>query len=89
MTEVHCHHRITWHISKDDSYENLIILSKEVHELIHLKDTDTILSKVSNLQLTETQLEKVNKLRKMANQSPIVISLLGTNSNEAIQLCLF
>lgn len=89
MTEVHCHHRIPWHISKDDSYENLIILSKEVHELIHLKDTDTILSKVSNLQLTETQLEKVNKLRKMANQSPIVISLLGTNSNEAIQLCLF
>lgn len=89
MTEVHCHHKIPWHVSKDDSYENLIILNKNIHELIHLKDMDTIITKISNLRLTEPQLNKVNELREIANKSPISLSLLGLNTNEAIQLCLF
>lgn len=89
MTEVHCHHKIPWYVSKNDSYENLIILSKDVHELIHLKDMDTILGKIANQKLTESQLEKVNELREMAYQNPISISLLGSCTNEAIQLCLF
>ncbi|MET1109504.1 HNH endonuclease signature motif containing protein [Enterococcus faecium] len=89
MTEVHCHHKIPWNVSKNDSYENLIILSRDVHELIHLKDKDTILAKISNLNLTEPQLEKVNELREMAFQSPISVSLLGSCTGEAIQLCPF
>ncbi|PWS23361.1 hypothetical protein DKP78_13415 [Enterococcus faecium] len=70
MTEVHCHHKIPWYVSKNDSYENLIILSKDVHELIHLKDMDIILAKLSNLNLTKTQLKKVNEFREMAFQKP-------------------
>lgn len=89
MTEVHCHHKIPWYVSKNDSYENLIILSKDVHELIHLKDMDIILAKLSNLNLTESQLEKVNKFREMAFQNPISVSLLGSCTSEAIQICLF
>lgn len=89
MNEVHCHHKIPWCVSKNDSYENLIIISKDVHELIHLKDKDIILTKVSNLKLTESQLKKVNELRKMAFRNPISISLLGSCTSEAIQLCLF
>lgn len=89
MTEVHCHHKIPWYVSKNDSYENLIILSKDVHELIHLKDMDIILAKLSNLNLTESQLEKVNEFREMAFQNPISVSLLGSCTSEAIQICLF
>lgn len=89
MTEVHCHHKIPWHVSKNDSYDNLIILSRDDHELVHLKDKDTILAKISNLNLTKSQLEKVNELREMAFQSPISVSLLGSCTSEAIQLCLF
>jgi len=89
MTEVHCHHKIPWYVSKNDSYENLIILSKDVHELIHLKDVDIILAKLSNLNLTESQLEKVNEFREMAFQNPISVSLLGSCTSEAIQICLF
>ena len=89
MSEVHCHHKIPWYVSKDNSYENLIILSKDVHELIHLKNVDAILNKISNLRLTEAQLKKVNELRKMAYRNPISVSLLGLCTSEAIQLCLF
>lgn len=89
MNEVHCHHKIPWHLSKDDSYENLIILSKDIHELIHLTDKDSILSKIAHLKLTEAELEKINMLREMSNQPPISVSLLGSYTTEAIQLCLF
>lgn len=89
MSEVHCHHKIPWHISKDDSYDNLIIISKDVHELIHLKNIDAILTKISILKLTESHLEMVNELRMKANLPSISVSLLGTFTNEAIQLCLF
>ena len=36
--DCHCHHINPFHISKDDSYSNLIILNKAIHQLIHLKD---------------------------------------------------
>lgn len=89
MNEVHCHHKIPWNVSKNDSYENLIIVSKDIHELIHMKNMDKILNKIGNLKLTKSQLDKVNDLRIMANQFPIPISLIGQNTTEAIQLCLF
>lgn len=89
MNDVHCHHKIPWHMSKDDSYENLIILNKEIHELIHLKDMEAILNKIAHLKLSEAELEKINILREMSNQSPISVSLLGSYATEAIQLCLF
>ena len=38
----HCHHINPYHLSKDDSYSNLIILHKAIHRLIHLKDKDKI-----------------------------------------------
>lgn len=89
MTEVHCHHKIPWHVSKNDSYENLIILRKDIHELVHLKNMESILSKIIDLNLTELQLEKVNELRIMANLPSISFSLPGSHTKEAIQLCLF
>jgi CRISPR/Cas system Type II protein with McrA/HNH and RuvC-like nuclease domain len=63
INEWHCHHINPYHLSKDDSYSNLIILDKAIHQLIHLKDKVKIETLLHSLKLTSKQKEKVNKLR--------------------------
>jgi RNA-directed DNA polymerase len=61
--EWHCHHINPYYLSKDDSYSNLIIVHKAIHQLIHLKDKVKIDTLLQSLKLTSKQKEKVNKLR--------------------------
>jgi hypothetical protein len=37
-----CHHKILWKISKDDRYSNLVLVTRDVHILIHATDENTI-----------------------------------------------
>jgi len=60
----HCHHRIPYYLSQDDSYSNLIIVHISVHRLIHLKDPEKIQVLMDVLQLDKKQLMKVNELRE-------------------------
>ncbi|XZF78084.1 group II intron reverse transcriptase/maturase [Bacillus sp. AL-1R] len=70
INEWHCHHINPYHISKDDSYSNLIIIDKDIHKLLHLKDKDKIGTLLKSLNLTQKQMEKVNSLRlKCQNQT--------------------
>ena len=64
INEWHCHHINPYHLSKDDSYSNLIILDKAIHQLIHLKDKGKIKTLLHSLKLSSKQKEKVNKLRQ-------------------------
>ncbi|MBG9452776.1 reverse transcriptase [Lysinibacillus sphaericus] len=67
----HCHHINPFHISKDDSYSNLIVLNKAIHQLIHLKDKVKIEKFLKAVKLTNKQLEKVNNLRLKCNNEII------------------
>lgn len=67
----HCHHKNPYHLSKDDSYSNLIVLHEGVHRLVHLKDIDKIKSLLNALQLNNKQKEKLNELRKQCNNKTI------------------
>jgi len=58
------HHKTPYHLTKDDSYGNLMILHKSVHLLIHLRDLEKIQVLLNSLKLNEKQLTEVNKLRK-------------------------
>jgi len=64
LNDWHCHHKIPYHLTKDDSYGNLTILHKSVHPLIHLIDQEKIQLLLNSLKLNEKQLTEVNKLRK-------------------------
>ncbi|MFE7062029.1 group II intron reverse transcriptase/maturase [Sutcliffiella sp. NPDC057660] len=64
LDEWHCHHKTPYHLTKDDSYGNLMILHKSVHLLIHLRDLEKIQVLLNSLKLNEKQLTEVNKLRK-------------------------
>jgi len=63
LTEMDCHHKVLWSITKDDRYSNLIIVTRDAHRLIHATDLETIQGYLEYLKLNEEQLEKMNKLR--------------------------
>ena len=70
--EIHCHHKIPKEKGGTDKYQNLMLILREVYKLIHAKTEDTIRKYLEVLRLTDQQLAKVNKYRKMAGNEPII-----------------
>lgn len=64
---MHCHHKIPKSLKGTDEYKNLIFITKDVHALIHSIKEDTIIKYLNKIGLNVTQLDKINKLRFMAN----------------------
>ncbi len=62
--DVHCHHYIPLHLGGNDKFNNLRILHKDVHRLIHMTDTTKINTLIKNLGITQPMLEKINKYRE-------------------------
>lgn len=71
INDWHCHHKNPYHLSKDDTYANLVVLHETIHRLVHLKNREKINPLLKALKLTEKQKEKVNELRKQCNNEPI------------------
>lgn len=69
--EVHCHHKVTWSKTKDDSYKNLVIVSADSHKLIHARTFETIRHYLDKVELSEEQLVKLNMYRKLVGNSEI------------------
>lgn len=80
--EIHCHHKKAWYKSKDDSYQNLIIVKEEIHKLIHATDSKTIQNLIKILELSEPQLKKVNELRSLLDNNKICILNKSKNNSE-------
>lgn len=73
MEEIHCHHIIPERNGGTDSYQNLMIVHKDIHTLIHLSEPKRIEKHLSLLQLTTSQIEKINILRLKAGCSVLTI----------------
>ena len=71
LHEIHCHHKKPISQGGNDRYENLIILHKDIHRLLHATKEETIKAYLSQLQLTYKQKAKLNKLRRLANLKAI------------------
>lgn len=69
--DIYCHHKIPLEKGGTDSYNNLVLVTENVHKLIHATKTDTIQKYLELLALTSKQLEKCNKLRTQA-ELPII-----------------
>jgi RNA-directed DNA polymerase len=65
--EVHCHHKIPLSLGGNDNFNNLCILHKEIHKLVHATQNETIITLKKMLLLSSSEIDKVNKLRKMSN----------------------
>ncbi|MCQ6277606.1 hypothetical protein JMM81_22400 [Bacillus sp. V3B] len=62
-SEVHCHHYVPKDLGGTDQFNNLRILHKDVHRLIHLINNERIVSHIKNLRLSNTMMNKVNQYR--------------------------
>lgn len=71
VLDMHCHHKIPYHLSKDDKYSNLIIVKPEVHILIHATKEDTIQRYITLLNLNDEQVKRLNKLRLLVRNTSL------------------
>lgn len=69
LEEIHCHHIVPIKHNGTDKYSNLIIVHKDIHTLIHLKDKEKISKLLDYLNLSESQIEKINTLRNKVGNS--------------------
>lgn len=68
---IHCHHKLPRKQGGKDNYSNLVLVSHDVHVLIHATTQETIQHYLSMLKLDIKQKAKLNTLRKAANLFPI------------------
>ncbi|MGE6578273.1 group II intron reverse transcriptase/maturase [Paenibacillus xylanexedens] len=71
--DVHCHHVIPKHLGGNDNFNNLRIVHKDVHKLIHATSPETI-EFYSYIISNDNALKKVNKLRSHCNLEPIILT---------------
>lgn len=69
--ELHCHHIIPRANGGTDEYKNLILLSSEVHKLIHAKNEETIREIIRKLTLDKKKKTKINKLRLQCDNTEL------------------
>ena len=63
-SDVHCHHYTPLHLGGNDKFNNLRILHKDVHRLIHHSDKKTIDTLITKLGITIPMVQKINKYRE-------------------------
>lgn len=66
IKEIHCHHKLPKYFGGTDEYKNLVIISEDVHRLIHATSPETIRKYLEKLKLDPKQLKKLEKLRSLA-----------------------
>lgn len=71
LLNMHCHHIKLWAITKDDSYQNLVLVTEIVHRLIHVVNIELIETHLKNINLNEKGFIKLNTLRKQIGLAPI------------------
>lgn len=69
--EIHCHHIIPRAKGGTDKYENLVLVHKTVHELIHMSDMDTINAYLKAYKLSKKQMRKLSEFRCKAGLEAI------------------
>jgi hypothetical protein len=61
--DVHCHHFVPQHLRGTDKFNNLRILHKDIHRLIHRKDNEMIVSEIQKFGLNNSMIKKLNQYR--------------------------
>lgn len=72
IKDMDCHHKIPRLEGGSDEYNNLIIIKKDIHKLIHSTQNETINKYLKILNLDKQAMEKLNKLREMVGNFEIM-----------------
>lgn len=68
---IHCHHIIPRKDGGGDNYQNLLLIDKKVHILLHATKAETIEKYLETLNLNKAQLDKLNAYRAILNLTAI------------------
>lgn len=68
---IHCHHIIPRKDGGGDNYQNLLLIDKRVHILLHASKAETIEKYLGILNLSKAQLNKLNTYRATLNLNAI------------------
>jgi Retron-type reverse transcriptase len=71
--DIHCHHIIPKSLGGTDKYQNLIIIHKNIHVLIHATEKATVEKYLRKFNLDNSQLEKLNNLRLKIGLSVVIV----------------
>ena len=66
------HHITPKQTGGGDNYENLILVSPDVHQLIHATDDETVRKYLNKLNFCKLNMVRLNKLRELAGNCKIV-----------------
>lgn len=64
--DIHCHHKLPKCFGGSDEYKNLVIVSEDIHHLIHATKPETVRKYLDRLNLNANQLKTLNKFRSLA-----------------------
>ena len=73
--EVHCHHIKPLKYEKNDSYENLVIVHKYIHTLIHSTKEETIKQYLQLVGKENINIKKLNKLRLAVGNEVLTLDI--------------
>ena len=73
LDEIYCHHKIPREHQGTDEYKNLIIVSSNVHILIHATTRQIIEEYLNKVKPSEEMITKINKMRKMSKVEAMVV----------------
>ena len=71
LEEIQCHHIKPRKLGGKDDYRNLVIVSSDIHNLIHATSADVIEYYRNKIKLNTEMLRKINKYRKAAGNAEI------------------
>lgn len=69
--EIHCHHKIPRRKGGTDEYSNLVLITDQVHKLLHAVKDETVEKYKQICNLDADQMKGLNKLRKLAGYAEI------------------
>ncbi|WP_245804789.1 group II intron reverse transcriptase [Halobacillus hunanensis] len=75
-SDVHCHHYVPKSLGGTDKFQNLRILHKDVHRLIHIRDIERIKVYLEKIPQNQRILDKINQYRKVCGMEGIERSSL-------------
>lgn len=72
--KIQCYRKIPLDLGGTDSYMNLVIINKDVSDLLNETNANIIEQLILRLKIKETMMEKINKLRILASKPIITYS---------------
>ncbi len=71
VSEIHCHHKVPRCMGGGDEYANLVLIDRNIHELIHATNLNTVRKYIALLGLQYNEINKINTLREKAGLGKI------------------